>query len=99
MKKRRNNGKTVKEYYTDSKIEKAVKTLLDSIEDIISSETFEGYTVEIKEKKIEKDNEPSMDDYLEELLDAAGQKNFIPAEIKQREPEPEYVPYVRTGLK
>ena len=45
------NGKTVKEYYTDSKIEKAVKTLLDSIENIISSETFEGYTVEIKERK------------------------------------------------
>jgi len=94
MKKRRNNGKTVKEYYTDSKIEKAIQDLLDRMEDIISSETFEGYTVEIKEKEIEKENEPSMDDYLEELLDTAGQKNFIPPiEIKQREHEFKYVSY------
>ena len=145
------NGKTVEEYYTDKRIEKAIRYLLNSIEDIMSSETSEGYTVEIKERKSteiqktyedgindawecvqkidsdrnleeyviehgyanisyeeamdkiqeyeEKHSEPSMDDkslmddYLEELIDTAGQKNFIPAEIKQREPEPEYIPY------
>jgi len=72
------NGKTVKEYYTDKIIEKAIRDLLDRMEDIISSETFEGYTVEIRERN----DEPSMDDYLEELLDSVRQKNVIPAEIK-----------------
>lgn len=44
------NGTTVKHYCTNKRIEKAIQTLLESIEDIVYSETHEGYEVQIKEK-------------------------------------------------
>ena len=45
------NGKTVKEYYTHPKTEKAIQTLLDEIEDLFSSETFDGMKVAIVERR------------------------------------------------
>ena len=45
------NNKTVKEYYTSSKVEKAIETLLKRDENLMSSETFEGYKVKIVEDK------------------------------------------------
>ena len=47
----------------------------------------------IEAESLIKAPEPTMDDLLDELLEGAGQKNFIPAEVEEREPEPEYVPY------
>ena len=44
------NGKTVIEYHTHPKTEKAVRTLLDEIEDLFSSETIDGMKVTIVEK-------------------------------------------------
>ena len=45
------NGKTVKQYETDKRTEKAIMTLLELNEDMMSSETHEGYEVAIKEKE------------------------------------------------
>ena len=45
------NGKTVKQYETDKRTEKAVMTLLELNEDMMFSETHEGYEVTIQEKK------------------------------------------------
>jgi len=47
------NGTTVKHYCTDKhrRIEKAIQTLLESVEDIIYSETHEGYGVRIVDKE------------------------------------------------
>lgn len=44
------NGKTVKEYCTDNKTEKAISVLLEQIEDMMFSETIEGCCVVIKDK-------------------------------------------------
>ena len=41
------NGKTVKEYYTDKKTEKAIRVLLEGNEDILHTESIEGCTVAI----------------------------------------------------
>lgn len=45
------NGKTVKQYETDKRTEKAVMTLLELNENIMFSETHEGYEVTIQEKE------------------------------------------------
>jgi len=54
-------------------------------------------TIDLENERAEADRllkaEPTMDDLLDELLEGAGQKNFIPAEVKEREPEPEYVTF------
>lgn len=44
------NGKTVIEYHTNRKIDKAVQTLLNEIEDLIFAESVECMKVEIVEK-------------------------------------------------
>lgn len=43
-------GKTVRRYSTDKKTDRAIMTLLDQIEDVVNSETHEGYEVAIIEK-------------------------------------------------
>lgn len=45
------NGKTVKEYYTHPKTEEAIQTLLDDIEDLFSSETFDEIKITIVKRK------------------------------------------------
>ena len=40
-------GKTVKEFYTDKKTEKAIRVLLEGNEDILHTESIEGCTVAI----------------------------------------------------
>ena len=47
------NGKTVKHYCTSNhkRIEEAIQTLLESIEDIAYSETHEGYGIRIVDKE------------------------------------------------
>lgn len=45
------NGSTVKHYCTNNKTDKAVATLLEQIEDLVWSNTHEGYEVDIKEKE------------------------------------------------
>jgi hypothetical protein len=47
----------------------------------------------IEAESLIKAPEPSMDDLLDELLDDAGQKNFIPDKVELREPEPEFITY------
>lgn len=47
------NGKTVKEHNTTSRTDKAISTLLEQIEDMIWSETLEGYQVIVTEKGVE----------------------------------------------
>lgn len=44
------NGNTVKEYYTDKKIEKAIMTLLETDDELVWSETHAGYGVTIVDK-------------------------------------------------
>ena len=44
-----NKKKTVREYCTTPKIEKAIEALLRMNEELVYSETHEGYEVEIKE--------------------------------------------------
>lgn len=44
------NGKTVIEYHTRPKTEKAVQALLDAIADLFSSETIDGMKVAIVER-------------------------------------------------
>jgi len=51
------NGKTVIEYFTDKRIERPIRDLLDQIDGVMSSETHEGYTVEIKERETESEGE------------------------------------------
>ena len=44
-----NKKHTVRHYCTTPKIEKAIETLLLANEELVSSETHEGYEVDIKE--------------------------------------------------
>ena len=44
------NGKTVTEYYTNRKTEKAIQSLLSEIENLFSAESFDGMTVKIVER-------------------------------------------------
>ena len=44
-----NKKHTVRHYSTTPKIEKAIETLLLANEELVSSETHEGYEVDIKE--------------------------------------------------
>jgi len=54
-------------------------------------------SIDLEKERAEADRllkaEPSMDDLLDELLDDAGQKNFIPDKVELREPEPEFITY------
>lgn len=45
------NGKTVTEYYTNRKTEKAIQSLLSEIEDMFFTESVEGMKVEIVERR------------------------------------------------
>ena len=45
-----NTTKTVREYCTTPKIEKAIETLLRQMDDVVGSETHKGYEVHIVEK-------------------------------------------------
>ena len=45
------NGKSVEHYCTDKKTEKAIRILLQQIEDMVSSETHDGFTVDIRERE------------------------------------------------
>ena len=45
------DGKTVKQFFTNKKTEKAIITLLEQIEDTNSCETHEGYKVQITSKE------------------------------------------------
>lgn len=49
------NGKTVTEYYTNRKTEKAIRSLLSEIENLFSAESFDGMTVKIVERGGEKE--------------------------------------------
>lgn len=44
------NGKTVTEYCTNRKTEKAIQSLLSEIENLFSAESFDGMTVKIVER-------------------------------------------------
>ena len=54
-------------------------------------------SIDLEKERAEADRllkaEPSMDDLLDELIKDAGQKNFIPDKVKEREPVPEYETY------
>lgn len=52
-----NKKKTVRYYCTTSKIEKAIETILAQIEWLSSSETHEGYKVEIRPIKHDRGDE------------------------------------------
>ena len=45
------NGKSVEQYCTNKKTEKALRILLQQIEDMVSSETHDGFTVAIRERE------------------------------------------------
>jgi hypothetical protein len=49
------NGKSVIEYHTHPKTEKAVQTLLDEIEDLFSAESVDGMKVAIIERNGEQE--------------------------------------------
>lgn len=49
--------KTVRYYCTTPKVEKAIETILAQIEELVSSETYAGYKVEIKPIKHDRGDE------------------------------------------
>lgn len=49
--------KTVRHYCTTPKVEKAIETILAQIEELVSSETYAGYKVEIKPIKHDRGDE------------------------------------------
>lgn len=44
------NGKTVKHYCTNNKIEKAIETLVEQMQEICYLEIYEGYEVVVRRK-------------------------------------------------
>ena len=72
------NGTTVKQYYTDKRIEKAIMILLEANEDLCHSETIDGCGVKIVDK------EKGDMIFKSDALDAFGHGSTYTSEDAQR---------------